>query len=236
MANLKKLSAGLLIVAGVQANDVGDHMQLVHQSIAGAHTASAEESAGSLSNYFPEETAEAYSKFVKAPKPVAADRDKSTRQYAVVRPGNQAAVTAPTQNSEEKPSVAEPVLGEPCQPHLSSPSPEAQTFLQKLACKATDEVSGYIIGLIAGVVGFIMFAAMLGHRLCKWFQQLAISNISVEQGLETTKASALLADTRTLELRSQDSANMQDEYLQSPFASMESGSASLQALIFTILF
>ena len=132
MANFKNPAAGLLIVAGVQAKDVGDHTQHVHQSIAGAHTASAEESAGFLSKYFPEVAAEAYSKFVNAPKPVAADRDKSTRQYAVVRPGNQAAVTAPTQNSEEKPSVVEPVLGGPRQPHQRSSSREAQMFsLQK---------------------------------------------------------------------------------------------------------
>ena len=74
-----------------------------------------------------------------------------------------------------------------------------------------------------------MFAAMIVHRLCKWFQQPAISNISVAQGLGTTKASALLANARTLELRSQASANMQDEDLQSALASMESGAASSQA-------
>ena len=107
MANLKKLAAGLLIVAGVQAKDVGDHIQHVHQSIAGAHTASAEESVGFLSKYFPEGTAEAYSKFVIAPKPVAADRVKSTRQYAGAHPGNQDVRTAFTQNSEEKASVVD---------------------------------------------------------------------------------------------------------------------------------
>ena len=56
MANLKKLAAGLLIIAGVQAKDVGD-IQRVHQSIAGTHTASAEESVGFLAKYFPEGSA-----------------------------------------------------------------------------------------------------------------------------------------------------------------------------------
>jgi aminopeptidase N len=173
MANFKKLAAGLLIVAGGQAKDGADHIQHVHQSIASAHTASDDKSVGFLS------------KFVIPSKPVAADRDKSTRQYAGVHPGNQAARTAFTQNSEEKASVADQS----------------------------------ITGLTAGVFGFVMFAALLGHRLRKWFQQPAISNVNVEQGLETTKASALLANTRTLELRSQDSTNMQERpsgWKQSP--------------------